>query len=1314
MSRPHPNAAAAALRRWALVLLVALVASLAVPPPAPAQDAPPDPGREVARIGHLEVLRYAGATRTDTARLIATDVATAGFDGSTVLVARADAFPDSLAGSYLAGVLDAPVLLTATDAVSPELSAALAAIDPDTVVLLGGQAALGDAVATALSSSYTVQRLAGSDRFATAAAIARQIGATPPAAEGLAVVASGEAFPDALAAGAIAAAEEVPLLLTGRDVLPEPTAAALRDLGTTEVVLAGGAAAVSPAVEQAITALGIDVVRAAGENRQATARALAELAVARFGWDVDRISLVSGSGFPDAIAMAPHAGLRAGGPTPLVLTGGDALGVETTAWLTDLAACDVMGLDVGGGQAAVPAAVVDAAAAALTPAGGCAPDDTAPDVAFTTPDEGAALVADADGITLAGTAADEGSGIVRVDVRVAELGEEVAGTAVPDADGVFDWTVDVTPADPGTYTFTATAVDGAGNEAVAERLVTVAHPAEDATLVFGDVRVLDATGRDCLSAVGEQDVLLTCDLAGVGVTDAPAGTGLEVGDVVVAEPTAAAPDGLLRRLGTCASEGPATRCAATPIPLTEVFARVDVTAQVPVTPITAAAVTTSEGVTIEPVGGGAPPAPRPIDPNVNRPAIITSVGFDEAGADGTQPAGPPAEPAGPAADGPVGAHQAGAPGSASSADFARRLVDRHWRTTFDVDLGEEAGLPIPLNLVGTLEAFFYVDLALDIDIEWCWFVPCGAEVEHFKAELGGGERLTAAYDLGGTAGGGDIRIDPIELGSIDLGSLTFTIGPIPVVISAELEFDIGVDGTIQGAISGRVTQSLTLATGIEYRDDDWHDLSRVDWDHDFSRVLDNGSVRTQIRPFVGVDLNLELYGVLGPHVRGEPYLLVDVDSARNPLFNLYLGFKASAGIEVDALGIDYEAELLDVRTLVATSFNYPPESPPSVTIVGPDGLLPVLDLDSGFAQTGTIGNPRQFFCCDVLLDYSADLSGAEPADQLFVLWTARNTSTGDVRRLGEADPDIARLTLPPGTWDITAQAATRAGDNRRGVGDTVRVSVSATPEIAVNPVPADDAGAQSLAAAATDIEAPDLVTGARFETPPTGDPAAHGTAGPGACEGIVTPDRVCPRGIPGLGSGAVLTTGLASAVNTERNPSAPASPGSQATVTDGVRGTSDTDVTVLAIDVDVPETASCLRFTYRFASEELPTYVGSRFDDVFVAEIDATTWTTADGHVVAPGDFARTDAGLPVTVNSMIGGIGALDAAHTTYEQGTRLLQAAVPVTPGAHTLYLSLFDQGDATYDSAVFIAGLEAVNAPAAACTSGAAPGPSGPFVG
>jgi hypothetical protein len=48
------------------------------------------------------------------------------------------------------------------------------------------------------------------------------------------------------------------------------------------------------------------------------------------------------------------------------------------------------------------------------------------------------------------------------------------------------------------------------------------------------------------------------------------------------------------------------------------------------------------------------------------------------------------------------------------------------------------------------------------------------------------------------------------------------------------------------------------------------------------------------------------------------------------------------------------------------------------------------------------------------------------------------------------------------------------------------------------------------------------------------------------------------------------------------------------------------------------------------------------------------------------------------------------NARGTTFDGATRLFRASTPVTPGRHRLYLSIFDQGDRIYDSAVFLDNL------------------------
>ena len=73
-----------------------------------------------------------------------------------------------------------------------------------------------------------------------------------------------------------------------------------------------------------------------------------------------------------------------------------------------------------------------------------------------------------------------------------------------------------------------------------------------------------------------------------------------------------------------------------------------------------------------------------------------------------------------------------------------------------------------------------------------------------------------------------------------------------------------------------------------------------------------------------------------------------------------------------------------------------------------------------------------------------------------------------------------------------------------------------------------------------------------------------------------------------------------------------------------------------------------------------------------------------------------------ISVNTA--GISAPNAAGTVYGGATSLLRASTPVTPGAHTVYLSVFDQGDSNYDSAAFLDRAVLTNTPPSVCKAGA----------
>ncbi len=157
-----------------------------------------------------------------------------------------------------------------------------------------------------------------------------------------------------------------------------------------------------------------------------------------------------------------------------------------------------------------------------------------------------------------------------------------------------------------------------------------------------------------------------------------------------------------------------------------------------------------------------------------------------------------------------------------------------------------------------------------------------------------------------------------------------------------------------------------------------------------------------------------------------------------------------------------------------------------------------------------------------------------------------------------------------------------------------------------------------------------------------------------------------------------------------------------------LRGTRD--LTILRMTVRVPNNASCLSFRFRFLSQEYPKYLGNIYNDGFIAELDQTTWNSGtsgninDPHISAPRDFATDSQGHVLSINATgPAHMTAANARGTTYGGATRVLRASTPITPGVHSLFFSIFDQGDRGYDSAAFIDNLT-INRQAP-CTSGVA---------
>jgi putative cell wall-binding protein len=248
--------------------------------------------------GTSEVTVYRSLPRlSDTNRYTtAVDISLAGWDSAEVVVlARGDDFADGLAGVPLAHHLNAPLLLTPTSSLNLQTKGEIVRLGAKTVYILGETGAVAKSVEEELADmGLEVVRIGGSNRYETAAEIARQL-----EPDDTAVIAYGNNFPDALSVASYAAANGFPILLTNQKDLHPITGSVLAELGIKNTIVVGGTAVVSDAVLQKLP----NPLRIQGPNRYATAVEIAKY----FHQDNSKLYAASGLDFADALTGAALA-----------------------------------------------------------------------------------------------------------------------------------------------------------------------------------------------------------------------------------------------------------------------------------------------------------------------------------------------------------------------------------------------------------------------------------------------------------------------------------------------------------------------------------------------------------------------------------------------------------------------------------------------------------------------------------------------------------------------------------------------------------------------------------------------------------------------------------------------------------------------------------------------------------------------------------------------------------------------------------------------------------------------------------------------
>jgi putative cell wall-binding protein len=296
------------------------------------------------------VNRYIGSNRVETAVSVSQKSFPVARSAGAVVLASSQGYADALTAAPLAAAHNAPLLLTGGSSLDPSTAREISRVLPSggTVYVLGGNAAVSSAVTSSLmAKGFQVDRLGGTDRYATALKVADALGDPSTV-----MLATGLNYPDGITGSVAAAHLHGVLLLTDGTGLPASVKAYLAAHPGSATAIGGAAAKADPAITPVV-----------GSDRYATAA----LVAAKFFNDPTSVGIASGTAFPDGVAAAAQLAKTGG---PLLLTAPSVLPAASAKYLSAVKGT-AMSIGIYGGLSALPdrvAVAVDNALVAKDPA----------------------------------------------------------------------------------------------------------------------------------------------------------------------------------------------------------------------------------------------------------------------------------------------------------------------------------------------------------------------------------------------------------------------------------------------------------------------------------------------------------------------------------------------------------------------------------------------------------------------------------------------------------------------------------------------------------------------------------------------------------------------------------------------------------------------------------------------------------------------------------------------------------------------------------------------------------------------------------
>lgn len=246
-----------------------------------------------------ELIRLGDSERIGTSIKIAQE-ALKGSKMDNVILAYYKDFPDSLSASALSAKYNAPIILCAETAYSSKQTLDFVQSNLKSggqVIIVGGEGVIDSSVVQALKNRgiSNVKRLGGSDRYATNAAIIKDVN---PKQGTPVIVASAASFADALSISSISSYKGYPIILSN-PTMEKKTKDLVASINPSKVYIVGGTGVISSTTENYLKSK-YSVKRLGGATRYETTQAIFN---EFYDPNVNNsVMLAYSADFPDALA----------------------------------------------------------------------------------------------------------------------------------------------------------------------------------------------------------------------------------------------------------------------------------------------------------------------------------------------------------------------------------------------------------------------------------------------------------------------------------------------------------------------------------------------------------------------------------------------------------------------------------------------------------------------------------------------------------------------------------------------------------------------------------------------------------------------------------------------------------------------------------------------------------------------------------------------------------------------------------------------------------------------------------------------------